>query len=102
MSAAPDIGSLLAQLGGGGDPGAGAPPPDQAPQGGGEQPVEQLRKLVSDLQAYINAEPDEEDKLEGTKALQIIQKLLAKDQQDRDQAMGGSSQRILRKAGAGA
>ena len=110
MSAGPDIGALLAQLGGGGGPsgpppgaGPGGPPPGPGPggppQGGGDQPVDQLKQIIDLIQQYLQAEPDEEDKLQGTKMLQLAQQLLAKDQQDRDQAMGGSSQRILRKAG---
>lgn len=100
-AAGPDIGQLLASLGGG----QGGPPPDaaQGPQGpqdtSGGQPIELLKQIISVIQQYLQAEPDEEDKLQGTKLLQLAQQLLAKDQQDRDQAMGGSSQRILRKAG---
>ncbi len=111
MSAgAPDIGALLAQLGGGGGPGgpppgpgAGPPPGGPGPpgQGGGDagQALDLIKQIVDLCQQYLQAEPDQEDKLQGTKLLQLAQQLLAKDQQDRDQAMGGSNQRILRKAG---
>lgn len=106
MSAAPDIGSLLAGLasGGGGlgpdgpPPGMGAPP-GMTPPGQGEQPVELIRQIVDLCQQFLQAEPDEEDKLQGVKLLQLAQQLLAKDQQDKDAAMGGSNARILRKAG---
>lgn len=98
MSAAgPDIGSLLAQLGGG--PSQGAPDQGAPPQGGADQPLALMKQIVDLCQQYLQVEPDEEDKLQGSKLLQLAQQLLAKDQQDRDQAMGGSSQRILRKAG---
>ncbi len=105
MSAGPDIGALLAQLGGGGgDPGAGGPPGGPPPDAGGGGPdaakaLDLIQQIVDLAQQYLQAEPDQEDKLQGTKLLQLAQQLLAKDQQDRDQAMGGSNQRILRKAG---
>ncbi len=107
-AAAPDIGALLAQLGGGAvgqGPGPDGAPPGGLPEGGtpqddsGGQPLDLLKEIIGLVQQYLQAEPDEEDKLQGTKLLQLAQQLLAKDQQDRDQAMGGSSQRILRKAG---
>lgn len=96
-AAAPDIASLLAGLGGD----QSAPPQDSGtPQDqSGGQPIDLLKEIIGLVQQYLQAEPDEEDKLQGTKLLQLAQQLLAKDQQDRDQAMGGSSQRILRKAG---
>ena len=58
-----------------------------------------MKQIVDLCQQYLQVEPDEEDKLMGTKLLQLAQQLLAKDQQDRDQALGGSNQRILRKVG---
>jgi hypothetical protein len=58
-----------------------------------------LKEIVGLVQQYLQAEPDEEDKLQGTKLLQLAQQLLAKDQQDRDQALGGSNARLLRKVG---
>lgn len=48
---------------------------------------------------YLDIEPDEEDKLSAAKIMQLVQALLAKDQQDKDSAMGGSNMRLLRKAG---
>ena len=104
-----DIAGLLSQLGGGGGGAPGGPPPDAGgapppggpPSGGGDpgQALDLIKQIVDLVQQYLQAEPDEEDKLQGAKLLQLAQQLLAKDQQDRDQAMGGSSQRILRKAG---
>ena len=98
---APDIGSLLAELGGGGaPPGLGAPgagPPDGG--GGGEQPLAQLQDAIALIQDLIQAEPDEVDKLDIVKALQLLQKVAAKDQQDQESALGGSNMRLLRKAG---
>ena len=102
---APDIGSLLAQImGGGGGPAPGGPPgmaPGGPPQDGGgqEDAIQILRQIVDLCQQYLQVEPDEEDKLDGAKMLQFAQKLLAKDQQDRDSALGGSNVRMIRKAG---
>jgi hypothetical protein len=113
MSVPPELMQMLQGAAGGAPPGAGpegtppgappglppdaGPPPDQG--GGGSQPLDLLKQLVDMIQQYLQAEPDEEDKLEGAKMLQLAQKLLAKDQQDNDAAMGGANQRILRKAG---
>ena len=103
-----DLASILGGLGGGGGP--GGPPPDAGPPQGGPPPgppsggdpgqaLDLIKQIVDLVQKYLQVEPDEEDKVAGTDILKLAQKLLAKDQADRDQAMGGSSQRILRKAG---
>ncbi|HEY5294324.1 MAG TPA: hypothetical protein VIJ70_02455 [Gaiellaceae bacterium] len=49
---------------------------------------------------YLQVEPDENDKAEMVKVALILQRLLAKDQQDKDTLMGGSSSvmRALRKS----
>lgn len=104
MSVGPDIAQLLGGMMGQG-PGPEGAPPGGLPEGGtpqdtgGGQPIDLLKEIIGLVQQYLQAEPDEEDKLQGTKLLQLAQQLLAKDQQDRDAAMGGSNQRILRKAG---
>lgn len=106
---APDLGALLAGLGAGGGQGGGMPQgpppgppqaqPDQPdPQGAGD-PLDLLRQIVDMCHQYIQVEPDDVDKAEGAKLLMAAQKLLAKDQQDRDQAMGGGNMRLIRKAG---
>jgi hypothetical protein len=101
VSAGPDIAQLLASMGGGGNQPSGPQQgqPQQGPDQSSGQPVDILKQIVGLIQQYLQAEPDEEDKLQGAKLFQLAQQLLAKDQQDHDQAMGGSSQRILRKAG---
>lgn len=101
----PDIGALLASLGGGGGPGGpppgmgGPPPPD--PGGGGspeDKPVDILKQMIELAQNYMQAEPDEEDKATMAKVLANLQQYLAKDQQERDQAMAGQmNPRVLRK-----
>lgn len=48
---------------------------------------------------YFSAEKDEEDKLNMQKVTTLLQQLLAKDQADKDQAMGGGNMRLMRKAG---
>jgi hypothetical protein len=48
---------------------------------------------------YLDVEPDEEDKLQMQKITTLLQQLLAKDQQDTDNAMSGNtSPRTIRKA----
>ncbi len=120
MSAAgPDLGALLAGLGAGGGgappdagPGPGGPPPDLAgllggggpPQGpdqggGDEDPVAILGDMLALAQEYLGVEPDEEDKLLMQKVTTLLQQLRAKDQSDKDGALGGSNMRVFRKAG---
>ena len=102
MSAvAPDIAGLLASLGGeaqGGPQGMMGGPPQGPPEEASREPTSVLKDLISVIQEYLAVERDEEDKLQGTKLLQLAQQLLAKNQQDMDSALGGSNARILRKA----
>lgn len=73
---------------------------DQGPSGpDAGAALDKIKEVVASIQEYLQLEPDEEDKLQGTKLLQLAQQLLAKDQADKDNAMGGQNQRILRKAG---
>ena len=94
-AAAPDIGSLLASLGG-----APAGPPPGPPQGGSEaEPIRILKQMISLANQYLGVEPDEEDKATMAKLLATLQQYLAKDQKDQDQMLGGlASPRGLRKA----
>ena len=92
----PDIGALLGGLGGGPPQGPGGGP-SEPPQGGSD-PVAILTGILDQCNQYLQVEPDEEDKLTMQKITTLIQQLKAKDQQDQDAAMGGSNARILRKA----
>lgn len=75
------------------------PPTDQPDQAGTGDPLEILQSMVDAAQQYIGVEPDHEDKAVMTKILALVQGLFAKDQKDRDQAMGGGNMRLIRKAG---
>lgn len=74
-----DAGSL-----GGGAPGQ----PDQSSQNGGRSSVDSLRDAISALDEYRSLEADDIDLAEAAKIYAQLQKLLAKDQQEREAAMG--------------
>lgn len=115
MSAAtPDVAGLLAQLGAGGaqppnlTAGGTAPPaadpltpgdtPDQ--QNGGD-PLDLLRQMIQDAQAFIAVAPHEQDKAVVAQCLAQYQKLLAQDEQEQQAAMQGKvSARQLHRAAA--
>ncbi len=73
-------------------------PPNMGGQGGAD-PVEILGNMLDMANQYLGVENDEEDKLMMQKVTTLLQQLRAKDQADKDQAMGGGNMRILRKAG---
>lgn len=77
----------MALMGGGGGPG-GPPPPDQGGPPGGGDPVDLLQQMLDLYQQYMKVEPDEEDKAVAADCFSKIQKLLAKNQAQADQAMG--------------
>ena len=93
---------LLAALGGG----QGGPPPgmgggqlgpeDQA-QGGDPVP-DLLQQAIDALHQAFGAETEPIDKQAIAKALAAVQAILAQEQKEKDQAMGGSNMRILRRA----
>lgn len=60
----------------------------QAPQQGGGDPVDNLRAALAALDDYRQNEQDEIDLAEAAKIYALIQKLLAKDQQEREAAAG--------------
>jgi hypothetical protein len=70
------------------------PPPQAQPD-----PVDRLRKVIADIHAWLQVEPDEQDKVVGMKVNALLQGLIAKDQQDKDTLMGGNTSvvRALRK-----
>lgn len=68
-------------------------PPEAAGNGGNikQQILQMLRQAIAE-------DPDEEDKLAMEKCTTIIQQLLARDQQDSQQALGNAPlQRALRR-----
>jgi hypothetical protein len=91
---------------GAGPPG-GAPPSIEVEEGppegaGGGSPLEILRDAIAGLQDYIAADHDEEDKAEGTKALAILQRVLARNQKQQMGGPGdGEAARTLRRALSG-
>lgn len=106
MSAAtPDIGSLLAALGGG----QGGPPPDMGGMMGGSQlgPEDQaqggdpvpdlLQQAIDALHQAFAAETEPIDKEMIAKALTSVQQILAQEQKEKDQAMGGPGVRMIRR-----
>lgn len=100
MSAsAPGIADLLASLSGGV---AGGAPPGMAPEAQGEPSSEDsipdlLQQAVDLIQQAFGLETDPMDKQDIAKALMAVQAILANEQKERDQAMGGGNMRILRR-----
>jgi hypothetical protein len=98
---------LLAMLTGGA---GGEPEPDDAALDeqfgiGGEEeespgsPADALRDVLGGLQGYMDVEQDDEDLAVAAKVFAQLQSLLAKQQKERDAALGvGPAQRLLRRA----
>ena len=96
--------SSMADLAGAlGGAGAAGPPPDQgADTGGGQQFDNSLVALdASDeaLHAFIQLDPDDADRAEATKALQIVVRLKAANQQSAQSGDLKSLQRALASGG---
>jgi len=107
---------LAAALGGGGgapDPtgGMGAPPPDTGQDMGASDTGDQGSQYATSLdaldgaeealQSYVQLEPDAGDRAAGSKLLQGVLQLKAKDQQDKQQGNMAGLQRALQANGAG-
>ncbi len=61
-------------------------------------PTDLLRQAAAQIQAYLEAEQDDEDLAVATKLLAGIQSLLAKQQKEADGALGiGSAEKFVRK-----
>lgn len=102
--------AALAQLAGGAGP-ANDPltPGDQADpfgaaagapgaQGSEEQPIAILQQMIDLAKQYMNVEPDQQDVATMAKVHTTLQTYLAKDQADREAALGnGSIARLVRK-----
>jgi len=70
-------------------------PPEQ---GLPQDPVEMLRLLIDGVKDYMDTERDEEDLVDAADILRKLQKLIAKQQKEQDQAMGvGPAQKFLRR-----
>jgi hypothetical protein len=88
----------------GGAPPMGPPPmgPPPAPEGGGESTTDILEQMIELSKLYIETDEDEEDKLTMTKVLQILQKYLADEQKEAQDAMSGKlSPKIMARAYGG-
>lgn len=92
---------LQSALGGGGGP---MPPPDQGqpmpgqeeqPDQGGGTSLDLLQSAEDSLHQFIQVDPDDADKAEASKALQIILKLKAVNQQDAQEGGMKSLSRAL-------
>lgn len=57
---------------------------------GPKDPVEALKILVEGIKAYMEIEPDEEDKNQAAQCLAKLQALLAKNQKETESALGVS------------
>lgn len=82
--------------GGGSDPLAGlGGQPGGNPE---DQPIALLQQMIDLAKQYMDAEPDQQDVATMAKVLSTLQGYLAKDQADRDAALGnGSIARLMRK-----
>ncbi len=104
-ASAPDIGSLLAALGGGqgGSPGAspGAPgpvSPADPSSGGGDSTPNLVQQAISAIhQAFAQEADDPIGQHELAKILTLLQSYLATEQKEKDQVMGGPAMRTLRR-----
>lgn len=105
MSAGPDIGQLLAHLQGGGMMGGapggmmgGPPPGGESPDTGGADKVPALLQQALDaLHKAFALETEPIDKAEIAKILTSVQQLFAQEQKEKDQALGGSNMKLLRR-----
>lgn len=83
---------MSALMGGGPPPdmGGGTPVPAVGPGGGSpeDEPISILQQMLQLAQQYQGVEPDEQDKAVVAQLMAGIQKLLAKDQADRDKMLG--------------
>src|SRR5689334_15456925 len=105
-AAGPDIGSLLAALGGGGGggpvgpggPGPGGPPPGGPGGGPDDASVSDLLGHALDLlmEAY-GKEQDPIFKEKMGKAMSVLDQIFSEEQKQKDQAMGGSNLQLLRR-----
>ena len=95
MSSGMDIGALMAQMGGGG--GAPQGPPQGAPQdeGAGDTVPSLLQQAIDALHKAFGAETEPIDKEMISKALLAVQAILANEQKEKNQALGGSGARML-------
>ena len=75
----PDLSALAGPPGG----------PDSPDAPGAGDPVEILKQMLDLADQYRQAEPDEADKSSMEQARTLLQKLLAKDQQEKDGLLQG-------------
>ena len=96
MSSGMDIGALMAQMGGGGGAPQGAPqgPPPQD-EGAGDTVPSLLQQAIDALHKAFGAETEPIDKEMISKALLAVQAILANEQKEKNQALGGSGARML-------
>lgn len=97
---APDIPpELAAMLGGGGGPPSPGPAPAATGQGGGPSAAEAVQDAIAAVDIARQVEQDQEDLAVLAKIMADLQKLLAKDQQEDDAAMGvGPAQKAMRRS----
>lgn len=80
----------------------GPPPSPEGPEPAGDT-VEAIRQMIDMGMSYLDSEDDEQEKLQMSKILQMLQDFLAREQKEADEAMQGKmSPRLLRNAYGGA
>ncbi len=93
----PQVMAALAAQHGGAPPGPGGPPvqggpsgPPPAPGGGGnaQAAIEALKAAINSLHQAGAAEPDPEDQAVISKVVSLLMQMIAKDQKEKDAAMG--------------
>ena len=80
------------------------PPPGAAPGGGGnpQSALQYLRQAIQALRQYESAEPDPEDKAVAAKVAGLLMQLIAKDQKEKDAALGSTpAHKAMRNAAGG-
>ncbi len=80
----------------------GPPGPPPGPPAGGGNALAYLRQALQALRQYEQAEPDPEDKAVAAKVYGLLIQLMAKDQKEKDAAMGTTpAHKAMRNAAAG-
>lgn len=70
-------------------PQAGPPPPGAGGGGGNaQQAIAFLKQGIQNLHQAMNAEPDPEDKAVLAKTVSLLMQMIAKDQKEKDAALG--------------
>jgi hypothetical protein len=89
---------------GGPPPGPPGPPPGAQSGGGGnaQQAIQYLRQAIQSLHQAQQAEPDPEDQAVISKTVSLLMQMIAKDQKEKDAALGTTpAHKSMRNAAGG-